>query len=100
MADFNHQTLETLKKLCKLECSAEENEDILSSLTRVLNYIEQLKEVDTQNVRTCRSVLRGMSKAEMRQDVVADLLPRETFLAGAPDQIGGMIRVPPVLKPE
>lgn len=99
MANFDHQTLEHLKRLCKIDCSAEENEDILSNLKRVLDYVEQLKEVNTENTKTCRYVLRGMLKVALREDTVADPLPREEFLANAPDQIGGMIRVPPILKP-
>lgn len=99
MADFDRQTLEHLKRLCRIECTEEENEDILSSLSRIVNYVEQLKEIDTENVRTCRYVLRGMLKSRLREDEPTDLLPREEFLAGAPDQIGGMIRVPPILKP-
>lgn len=99
MANFDHQTLEHLKKLCRIECTDEENQDILNSLTRVLDYVNQLDEVNTEGVKTCRYVLRGMQRNQMREDEVKDVLPRETFLANAPDQIGGMIRVPPVLKP-
>lgn len=99
MANFDHQTLEHLKKLCKIECTEEENQDILDSLGRILDYVEQLKEVNTDNTATCRYVLRGMLRNQMREDEVKDLLPREKFLANAPDQIGGMIRTPPVLKP-
>jgi aspartyl-tRNA(Asn)/glutamyl-tRNA(Gln) amidotransferase subunit C len=99
MAHFDHQTLEHLKKLCRIECTAEENEEILTNLSRVLEYVEQLKEVNTENTKTCRYVLRGMLKNRMREDEVKEVLPRDQFLANAPDQIGGMIRVPPVLKP-
>jgi aspartyl-tRNA(Asn)/glutamyl-tRNA(Gln) amidotransferase subunit C len=99
MANFDHQTLEHLKKLCRIECTDEENLDILNSLTRVLDYVNQLDEVNTEGVKTCRYVLRGMQRNQMREDEVKDVLPREKFLANAPDQIGGMIRVPPVLKP-
>jgi len=99
MANFDHQTLEHLKKLCRIECTEEENQDILNSLNRILAYIEQLNEVNTDETRSCRYVLRGMLKNQMREDEVKDLLPREQFLANAPDQIGGMVRVPPVLKP-
>ena len=98
MAHFDHQTLEHLKKLCKIDCSAEEDRDLLSSLGRVLEYIEQLKEVPTENTQPCRYVLRGMLKNQMRDDTPSDLLSREQFLANAPDQIGGMVRVPPILK--
>lgn len=97
MADFDHQALEHIKKLCKIACEEEENEDILNSLTRVLEYMAQLNEVNTDEIRACRYVLRGMLWNEMREDEVKDVLRREQFLANAPDQIGGMIRVPPVL---
>ncbi len=99
MANFDHQTLEHLKKLCKIELSEAESGEILSNLARILEYVEQLKEVDTEGVRTCRYVLRGMLKNQMRRDEIKDILSRGEFLANAPDQIGGMIRVPPVLKP-
>ena len=33
-----------------------------------------------------------------REDVVGELLNREAFLANAPSHVGGMIRVPPVIK--
>lgn len=98
MANFDHQTLEYLKKLCRIDLSEEESQDIETCLARVLEYVEQLKEVNTENTRTCRYVLRGMLKNQMREDEVKEILPREEFLADAPDQIGGMIRVPPVLK--
>lgn len=96
---FNNETLEQLKRLCKIECSPEEDRDILASLTRVLEYVDQLDEVDTSTAQPCRSVLRTMLKNQMREDEVKNLLSRDQFLANAPDQIGGMIRVPPVLKP-
>lgn len=98
MPKFDSQDLEHLKKLCRLDCTPEEEADILSSIPKILQYMEQLNEVDTEGVRTCRYVLRSMMKNRMREDVAGDLLPREQFLSNAPDQIGGMIRVPPVLK--
>lgn len=99
MANFDHQALEHLKKLCRIECTEEENRDILDSLSRILEYVAQLDEINTEGTKTCRYVLRGMLRNQMREDEVKDLLPREKFLANAPDQIGGMVRVPPVLKP-
>lgn len=98
MAHFDTQDLEHLKKLCRLDCTPEEDADILSSLNKVLDYMEQLNTVDTEGVRTCRYVLRSLMKQQLREDEVKDLLSREQFLSNAPDQIGGMIRVPPVLK--
>ncbi len=98
MAQFDSQDLEHLKKLCRIDSTPEEDAELLNNLQRVLDYIGQLNEVNTEGVKTCRYVLRSMLKNQMREDEVKDLLPREQFLANAPDQIGGMIRVPPVLK--
>lgn len=99
MSKFDQETLKHLKKLCRIECSPEEEADLLQSLKRALDHIEQLNEIDTSNVTPCRFVLRGMLKNRTREDAVKDVLPREQFLANAPDQIGGMIRVPPIMKP-
>lgn len=96
---FDHKTLEHLKKLCRIECTPEEEADILASLQRILGYVEQLNEIPTEGVRSCRFVSRSMVKNQMREDVVKDLLPAEIFLANAPEQIGGMVRIPPVMKP-
>ncbi len=99
MSQFDHQTLENLKRLCRIECTAEEDLDILQSLTRVLGYVEQLKEVDTKGVASCNYVLQTMLKNPMREDeALSNTFSREEFLHNAPDQIGGMIRVPPVMK--
>lgn len=95
---FDNQTLEHLKKLCRIECTPEEEVDILNSLTRVLNYMAELKEVQTDGVKTCRYVLRSLVKKELREDVPGEQLNREVFLNLAPEQIGGMVRVPPVMK--
>ncbi|MBS0626218.1 MAG: Asp-tRNA(Asn)/Glu-tRNA(Gln) amidotransferase subunit GatC [Verrucomicrobia bacterium] len=98
MSKFDAQTLENLKKLCRIECSPEEDQEIMNSLNRVLEYIDQLNEVNTNGVATCNYVLQTMLKNLMREDEVKELLPREQFLSNAPDQIGGMVRVPPVMK--
>ena len=95
---FDNQTLEALKKLCRIECTPEEEADILVSIRSVLDYIAQLKEVNTEGAPSCRYVLRSMVKKEFREDVVKDPLPATVFLANAPDQIGGMVRIPPVMR--
>lgn len=100
MADFDKQTLAHLKKLSRIECDPEEEEDILGSLKRVLEYVKQLDEVKTEKAKPWNSVLNGMAGNRWREDVPENLLSREQFLANAPDQIAGMIRVPPILKPQ
>jgi len=97
MAELDKQTIQHLSKLCRIKCSEAEQENLLESLKKILNYVEQLNEVDTENVKPCCHVLPDMQNV-MRPDVVEKPLSREVFLANAPSQIGGMIKVPTILK--
>lgn len=97
MANLDKETIEQLTRLCRIDCTEEEQESLLKDLRKILTYIEQLQEIDTKNVPPCNHVLEGMANV-MREDVVGEVLDREIFLGNAPAHIGGMIRVPPVIK--
>lgn len=97
MAEFDEKELEKLTKLCRIECTEEEKKSLQHHLTSILKYVDQLKEVDTAGVEPCYSVLKTLTNV-MREDEIGELLPRDLFLANAPAHVGGMIRVPPVIK--
>ncbi len=86
-----------LAKLCRIECTQEEKRNYMASIDRVLKYVEQLGDIPTEGVEPCFTVLETVS-SPLREDVVGETLPREVFLANAPSHVGGMVRVPPVLK--
>lgn len=98
MAQLTKQTIESLANLSRIHCSEEEQESLLKDLSNIIAYVEQLDEIDTEEVAPCHHALAGMANV-MREDVVGETLSRELFLSNAPSQIGGMIRVPPVIKP-
>ena len=64
----------------------------------MLEYVASLKEIDTENVPPCNFVLKGMLKTILRDDVPQAPLSHEKFLGNAPEQIGGMVRVPSIMK--
>lgn len=97
MSNLDKETIKQLTRLCRIDCTEEEQESLLQDLKKILNYFEQLKEIDTENVAPCNQVLEELVNV-MRDDVVGDVLSRDVFLANAPAHIGGMIRVPPVIK--
>jgi len=98
MSNFHDSDFEHLRKLCRLGFSPEEKAAIFESIQKVLGYVEQLGEVNTEGVASCNFVLRSMLKNQTRDDVIKELLPRDQFLSNAPEQIGGMVRVPSVMK--
>lgn len=97
MPNVDEETLKNLTKLSRIRCSEEEEGALLKDLKNILNYVEQMQEVDTQHVPPCYQVLDDMANV-MREDKAGPSLPREIFLANAPSQIGGMIKVPTVIK--
>ncbi|CAF23395.1 Aspartyl/glutamyl-tRNA(Asn/Gln) amidotransferase subunit C [Candidatus Protochlamydia amoebophila] len=97
MAELDKETIHTLTRLCRIDCTEAEQEAILKDLKNILNYIEQLQEIDTEHVLPCNHVLEEMCNV-MRDDEIGPVLARDVFLANSPSHIGGMIRVPPVIK--
>lgn len=97
MSDLCKESVEALSKLCRIELTEEELLEISRDLDRVLDYIEQLREVDTSHLIPYSHIME-QGVESLRGDTVGDQLPREVFLSNAPDQVGGMIRVPPVIK--
>jgi aspartyl-tRNA(Asn)/glutamyl-tRNA(Gln) amidotransferase subunit C len=90
--DFNK-----LCKLCRISVSEQDRPKLMSSIESVLSYVELLDEVHTEGVEPCFTVHETL-KNVMRDDVPEAPLSRDLFLADAPSHVGGMIRVPPVLK--
>lgn len=97
MAKLTKESIQNLVLLSRIECSEQEQEALLVDLEKILNLFEQLQEIDTEDVAPCNQVLEGMANV-MRDDIVCNVMPRELFLANAPSKIGGMVRVPPIMK--
>lgn len=97
MAELDKNTIKSLVQLSRIDCTDEEQESLLKDLKSILKYVELLQEVDTAHIPPCNHVMDEMVNV-MRDDLVGEIMPRELFLANAPSQVGGMIRVPPVLK--
>jgi len=85
-----------LAGLAKLDFSAEELERLAADLAVVLEYFQQLSEVDTSGVRSSARAVAG--REELREDVVRDSLGQESALANAAGNDGEFFLVPRVMK--
>ena len=97
MAELNREAVKKISELCRIGCTEEEITSLLHDLEEILDYVEQLKEVNTNNVTPCNHVLKDIENV-MREDTVSKTMPRDTFLANAPEQVSGLIKVPTVIK--
>jgi aspartyl-tRNA(Asn)/glutamyl-tRNA(Gln) amidotransferase subunit C len=94
---MDEQEFNKLSHLCRISCTEEEKRQFLKGMTDVLAYIELLQEVETQGVEPSFSVHETLHSV-LREDLPEEPLPRDLFLANAPDKVSGMVKIPPVLK--
>lgn len=96
MEKLNRDTIKKLTRLCRIDCTEQEQDSLLVDLQKILDYIEQLDQINTDNVPPCNHVIEMQNV--FREDEVGELLDRDAFLANTPAHTDGMIRVPPIMK--
>ncbi|MEQ8756787.1 Asp-tRNA(Asn)/Glu-tRNA(Gln) amidotransferase subunit GatC [Coleofasciculus sp. G1-WW12-02] len=93
--------LEQVRKvanLARLELTSEEEDQFLPQLNSILDYFQQLSELDTENVPpTTRAI--DVSNVT-RPDQLQRYPERDALLAEAPDQDGDFFKVPQILSTE
>jgi len=82
-------------KLSRLELTEAEMEEFTGQLSAILDYVEKMNELDTTSVQPLAHCL-PISNV-FREDVVKDSLGTEKTLANAPQQDGGLFKVPKIL---
>ncbi|GAA4412563.1 Asp-tRNA(Asn)/Glu-tRNA(Gln) amidotransferase subunit GatC [Nibrella viscosa] len=92
----DHDTLQKIAHLARLDVRPEEEAALLDSLNEVLTWMEQLNELDTTGVEPLTHI--SDEQNVMRDDVVGRHLPREQALSNAPQQDGTFFQVPKVLE--
>lgn len=97
MINLQKNDLESLQKLSRIHLEQEEEHDLHNNLQKILEYVAQLSEIDTEGIPPCDYVLQLQKEDIRREDEVGSLFPREEFLDSTPDQVGSMVRVPPII---
>ena len=82
--------------LARLELSPEEVELFTGDMNRILDYMDQLSELDTGGVEPTSHVLS--LKNVFREDVVVESLPVDGVLANAPRREKGHFVVPKIIE--
>ncbi|MCI0711466.1 MAG: Asp-tRNA(Asn)/Glu-tRNA(Gln) amidotransferase subunit GatC [Chloroflexi bacterium] len=92
---LTHKDVEHIAELAKLKLTDEEIERYGKQLSAILDYFEELKQLDTDEIPATASVL-SLSNV-MREDEPHQTLTRDEILANAPDQENGQFRVKAIL---
>ncbi|QQS22206.1 Asp-tRNA(Asn)/Glu-tRNA(Gln) amidotransferase subunit GatC [Candidatus Saccharibacteria bacterium] len=96
MSTITSDDVRHLAQLSNLQLSDEEVADLQVDLGNILNYINQLSQLDTTGVEPTYQVT-GLENVWREDKVAQGNVPREQLLALAPDQQDGSVKVPQVL---
>lgn len=89
---ISDETIEYVGILAKLELSPEEKEAAKKDMGSMLDYIDQLNELDTAGVEPMSHVFPVHNV--FREDVITNGDDRDQILANAPEQKDGSFKVP------
>jgi len=96
---ITHEDIIKVAELAKLHFSNEELGEFTYQFQRILDYIEQLKELDVEGIEPTShvSLSADFDRHMFREDEARPSLPVEESLANAPDPGMGHFRVPKVI---
>jgi aspartyl-tRNA(Asn)/glutamyl-tRNA(Gln) amidotransferase subunit C len=93
---ISREDIEHIAMLARLSLTEQEKELFGVQLSRVLDYMDKLNELDTDNIEPTSHVL-SLSNV-MREDSPKDSIPREDALLNAPDRTEKFYRVPKIIE--
>ena len=89
------KTVDRIATLAKLEFQEEEKQEIMKDMNRMLGFVDQLNNIDTEGVEPLIYVLE--EKTAMRKDEIKQRISQEEALKNAPEKDTDFIKVPKVL---
>ena len=89
-------TVEEIAHLARLELTEEEKKDMTSEMSKILNWMEKLNEVDTSKVEPLIHMSQEMNV--LREDIEGEMLSHEAALKNAPKKDSNYFRVPKVIE--
>ena len=90
------ETVMKISRLSRIAISDAEADAMVSELNGILNWVEQLGEVDVTGVEPMTAVIPNTLR--LREDAVTDGDVREKVLANAPAREGAFFGVPKVIE--
>ena len=93
---IDKNTINKIARLSRIKLDDKESEDYINDLNSILNWVEQLNEVNTENVEPLSNI--SSSILPKREDISKDTNSSEEILENAPDKLEGFFAVPNVIE--
>ncbi|WP_017295891.1 Asp-tRNA(Asn)/Glu-tRNA(Gln) amidotransferase subunit GatC [Geminocystis herdmanii] len=92
---LSKEEVKKVANLARLEITEKEEEEFAPQLNAILDYFEQLKELDTENVQPTTRAIEVSNIT--RTDTQVTYEDRESLLNSAPEREDDFFRVPKIL---
>jgi aspartyl-tRNA(Asn)/glutamyl-tRNA(Gln) amidotransferase subunit C len=92
---MDKKTIIKIANLAKLEIKDDKLDDIASSLEKILNLVDEMNDVDTDDVTPMSHPLN--LKQELRKDEVKEVNQRDLFQKGNENTDNGYYKVPKII---
>ena len=93
---FNEQTIKTIANLARLKFPKEDEAKFMNDINGILDWVEQLKEVNVDGIEPLVSV--SPRESAIRADVVTDGGLQTELMANAPESVQGFYEVPKMVE--
>ena len=93
---IDNSTVKKVAKLARLKVDAKEEQSLKNELNNILEWVDKLQKVDTENIDPMLSV--SNEPMPMREDMVTSKLDNKQILSNAPDKKAGFFVVPKVVE--
>ena len=93
---IDKNTINKIARLSRIKLDDKESEDYIKDLNHILDWVEQLNEVDTEKVEPLSNI--SSSILPKREDISNDVNSSDEILENAPDKLEGFFSVPKVVE--
>ena len=93
---IDNSTVKKVAKLARLKVDAKEEQNLKNELNNILEWVDKLQKVDTENIDPMLSV--SNEPMPMREDMVTSKLDNKQILSNAPEKKAGFFIVPKVVE--
>ena len=93
---IDNSTVKKVAKLARLKVDAKEEQNLKNELNNILEWVDKLQKVDTENIDPMLSVSNELMS--MREDMVTSKLDNKQILSNAPEKKAGFFVVPKVVE--
>lgn len=95
---IDKESVKHVEDLAELNLTEAEREELTDDLAGIIDYVNKLQELDTEDVEPLRHILEVQNV--LREDEKKNNLPRKEVFKNAPAKEDNFFKVPPVIDKE